>query len=131
MIVRVPLDYSPGSGFFVKLPTYLMVPGSFAPVIPGVIGPDGVVAGVDPAAVLSIGVSVECEVPDADCNPETRAPCPVAINRRYPGAAPRAVPPTVPALALDAEETALFAAELAPGARPAEPAAEPAPFEIR
>lgn len=116
MKIRLPIAHDPALGFFVDLPTYSMVPGTFAPVIPGVIEPDGVLAGVDPAEVLALGVSVECEVPDEDCDCEAGAPCPQRLAGRYLLKPGYQVPEAVEVTPLDDADVAELGARLAPAA---------------
>lgn len=61
---RLRLSYSTARGFYVDMPTYAMVPGTFLPVVAGVIDKDGPASGGDPTAIMGHNPSVEVILPD-------------------------------------------------------------------
>jgi len=83
--VRVFLSYDPapnGRGYFVDLPTYVMLPGTHQP-IGALIHADGVFPTANPAAVMALQPSVMVAVPDADTHPLTGKPSMALIRSRY------------------------------------------------
>lgn len=58
------VSFDEARGFHVDMPTYVMIPGTFAPVTDGLIGPDGPISGAKVADVLALGPSVEVDLPD-------------------------------------------------------------------
>lgn len=80
--LRVKVKFAAILGYYVDLPTYQMVDGSWAPVTANLLTARGVIPGADPAAVLALNPTVEVDVPEEDC---TRAGAvdPASIKKRY------------------------------------------------
>lgn len=55
--------------FFINLPTYTMIPGTFGPVTTSLIFADGIHSGANVAAVLALNPYVECDFPDEYVTP--------------------------------------------------------------
>lgn len=64
MLRRAALSFHPIRGFYVDLPTYVMVPASWQPVTPGVMHADGVIPGVLGPAAMMIMPTVQVQLPD-------------------------------------------------------------------
>lgn len=82
---RVRIAHDPARGYYVDLPTCGMVPGSWRPIVAGLIHPDGADPKADPQDVIAAGASVEVDLPEADCHPVTGAPSVAVIRERYEG----------------------------------------------
>lgn len=65
MLKRVALDFSSTRGYHVRLPTYTMMPGTFLPIIKGVIHADGAYPNAEPKDVLAVTPTVIVSIPDA------------------------------------------------------------------
>jgi hypothetical protein len=61
---RVQLVWSPVNGWFVNLPTYQMIAGTWLPIRANLIHKDGAYPDTDPQAVLDLEPTVEVEIPD-------------------------------------------------------------------
>lgn len=79
--VRLPVAAWPNA-FGAAAPTFTMVPGSFLPVTPGVLGADGPPPGVLIAALAGVNPTVLVDVPDEDCT--NGALDPAKVKARYP-----------------------------------------------
>lgn len=64
MLKRAPLVYSPTKGWYVNLPTYVMLPNTFGPITKDKIHRDGIHPGTDPQDVLKLQPSVLVKIPD-------------------------------------------------------------------
>lgn len=80
--VRVRHD---GQKFFVDLPQYNMIPGTFLPVIAGVTTTDGVLPKVDPNNPHLNGLSVVVDIPSRILDPATGKIDKAKINLLYRG----------------------------------------------
>jgi len=60
---RFPLDYTPEKGFHVDLPHYSMVPGTWLPIVNGLIHADGCTPDCDPADAIAHQVSCLVDIP--------------------------------------------------------------------
>lgn len=89
---RVKVTYDATRGFHVDLPSYAMVPGTFEPVTPDLVAADGVLATAKVADALALGLTVEVDVPDEDCDCEKGAIDPKKIRARYRAWRQRAAP---------------------------------------
>lgn len=86
MQIRVKIDVRIVNGapeYFVNLPAYSMVNGSFDPVVIGLIHADGIDPKADPAAIMALNPTVLCEVPASDLHPLTGKPSATIIGLRY------------------------------------------------
>lgn len=61
---RIRITWSQQLGWHIDLPTYVLVPGSFLPLIAGLIHADGVDPSADPQDPQLASLSAECEHPD-------------------------------------------------------------------
>jgi hypothetical protein len=61
---RFPLSYSEERGYFIDLPHYIMVPGTFEADSAKVCHKDGVHPKIEPADALRANVSVLIDLPD-------------------------------------------------------------------
>ncbi len=68
--LRVKLQWT-GASWTVDLPDYMLVTGSCLPIIPDVIGPDGPLADAETVYRSCDVVTVQVDVPDRICDPET------------------------------------------------------------
>lgn len=66
---RVSMSYSPNQGWYVDLPTYIMIPGTVLPITPGMIDADGVIPSADPVAVRALGPTVMVHHPHEYTDP--------------------------------------------------------------
>ncbi len=62
--MRVRVSFDPGRGYFVNLPVYSMIEGSWRPVTDKLLHKNGAVPGADPARVIDLSPTVEVEVPE-------------------------------------------------------------------
>lgn len=83
MLKRAPVAYSPQLGFYVNLPTYTMIPGTWRPITPGKIHKDGADPKAKPDEVLQLQASVLVELPDYTPLDETGQIDKVAICQMY------------------------------------------------
>jgi hypothetical protein len=80
---RLPVSWDRARGFHVALPTYMMIPGTWQPVTPGLVHENGAEPSAKPADVIALDVSVLCDFPDADAHPLTGQPSDLVIMTRY------------------------------------------------
>ena len=80
--VRLPLQFD-GQVWRVRLPNYVMVPGSVLPIIKNKIGPDGILPSADPLDPALAAATVEVAVPDDELN-DDGTPNRDIIATRYP-----------------------------------------------
>ena len=89
--VRVLVAWDAKRGYHVALPTASMLPGTFQPVTPGLLGADGPEPATfpdgkpraTPDAVMALSPTVEVLMPARDANPMTGKPSAAAIRLRY------------------------------------------------
>lgn len=74
-----------GGTYKVDLPNYVMVPGSWLPVVAGVTSRDGVLAGVRPDNPALRGLTCLVNIPDDDCDPESGQVSMLRLAGRYAG----------------------------------------------
>lgn len=79
--LRLPLGMI-GNGVGAIAPTFVLVPGSFQPVTPNVLGPDGPLTGVALSALAGINATVLADVPDEDVSNGQLDP--QKVKARYP-----------------------------------------------
>lgn len=64
MLKTVPISYSPTRGYYVNLPTYNMVQGTWEPVTPNLLHANGAYPKADPMQVLALNPTCIVEIPD-------------------------------------------------------------------
>lgn len=84
MRVRVKVKWDDDS-WRVDLPIYTMVPGTFRPLIPGLVHFDGAFPDADPADPRLRGLTCEVEVPDRLIDASTGRPDHARIRQLYRG----------------------------------------------
>lgn len=82
---RVRVIWTEQLGWCVDLPTYSMVPDTFEPTQKGIVDANGIHHKIKPDDDRVKDVTVEVEVPDEYCHPETGELHAPAIKRMYRG----------------------------------------------
>lgn len=82
---RVPIRWNATLGYHVDLPTYTMVPKSWLGMKHGNVTVDGVNAKAKNHAELAPLLTVEVDIPDEYCNPDTGAIEAARIRKHHRG----------------------------------------------
>ena len=85
MLKRVLLSYEPARGYFVNLPTYQVIAGTFLPIQKGLMHRDGAYPNAEPTDVMALKPTVIVSAPIEDCMTDEGQVCRLKLSEKYQG----------------------------------------------